>query len=1178
MPGYVGGDPYQSPTFGKSLSLRVDGGFNAVSINPSGRDVVLASRQGLYVINLDDPFSPPRWVYDKTPWQVADVQWCPHPAKPYWVVSTSNQKAIIWNLARSSVNAVEYVLHGHSRAVTDITFNFDHPDLLATCSIDTYIHAWDMRSPNRPFYTTTDWHSGASQVQWNYKQSNILASAQGNDVCIWDLRMGSTPLYKLSDHSGSVNNIDFNKHRGTEIMTSSNDGTVKFWDYSKSSTRPMKTIRTNFPVWRGRYSPFGEGFLVMPTVGGGNSVFMQNLSPKDFEEEDSVESNLQPVYVFKGHTNFVTDFIWRSRHSYNTDIDDREFQLITWSKDCDLRLWPLTDDIYENMDFERGKRLQEKFPNYEYSSYNREPESSHIMPKDSYKARKEIFVTTSGTRNNNDLNHITWLSGVRMNHSNSSEDLFKTNKYQNLGEEVSAIGHKFPKIVFEKISVSTGELIITLNGPWSEITPGESIFLRIEVQIPNKYPSKGRIPIFHIEENSNLSQNQRSKIISSLKDISKKYSELNLYCLEPCIKFILGEEVDLNNLADGKDDFSSFDLADKLYFEDFSSLSSSDILSKNLSDLSSDSEDESFKVDLAKQQSNPLTNNMAGRDLQFDSTPVPNECGAVWSPTGQLFCFFTNNSSSNKAQNNFLKLRVKMNLKNNNLKRSELKSIMEDKGPNQANSNNEQSKNIRPKRYVDIIAASSNNLSSNNFTYSSDNDDSNEESSDEFSDDWGDILKNDLNFKTKFSTMNEFLPQVLTSLQSGSMKGLESLRKTKNCVIQKDFSYLIPDKRELALEYQFIDAHPEELARINASVSNSYGYDEISHCWQALSDLLMEQEDVNPYTLIWDNHPMGIRWFINQAIIYFESQNNLQMLAMLACVLANFNKDIGSNDLIENDNEYIETMKRVESVVTFSHFENNDSRFDSQSLHSVGHHRKTSSFSETQRRSLFTTSPDNTSIQSDDYFNFRASHSNHPSTYEMNHRGSFRSQRTNTNLQLNAAFQGKQILPIANIHFELIDDEVIDAIENPIHTFFAIEDISKLQWYQYQYSKLLFRWGLPIERAKLLKLDINSVGIKDKNNTRQNSYLNSKGEFYVDNQFLHTDNIGTIGINWRENVDNDLTFKNCVYCNHPADRSVFICGNCQHIMHPKCAQVWWKVDSECPSGCGCHCPDVFDLE
>lgn len=285
--GYIGKGPSNSPTFGKSLSLKVDGGFNAVSINPSGRDVVLASRNGLYIIDLDDPFSPPRWLQHITPWQVADVQWSPHPAKPYWVVSTSNQKALIWNLARTSSDAIDHVLHGHSRAITDINFNPENPDILATCSVDTYVHAWDMRSPHRPFYTTSAWRSGASQVKWNYKDSNILASAHSNDIYIWDLRMGSTPLHKLVGHDSSVNSIDFNRFKSSEIMSSSNDGTVKFWDISKGSDNCTSTVSTDFPIWRGRYLPFGNGFCIMPQEGGGNAVYLSTLK----EQENLNESN-----------------------------------------------------------------------------------------------------------------------------------------------------------------------------------------------------------------------------------------------------------------------------------------------------------------------------------------------------------------------------------------------------------------------------------------------------------------------------------------------------------------------------------------------------------------------------------------------------------------------------------------------------------------------------------------------------------------------------------------------------------------------------------------------------------------------------------------------------------------------------------------------------------------------
>ncbi|CAI4873039.1 AFH_G0010020.mRNA.1.CDS.1 [Saccharomyces cerevisiae] len=487
--------PYNSPTFGKSLSLKVDGGFNAVSINPSGRDIVLASRQGLYIIDLDDPFTPPRWLHHITPWQVADVQWSPHPAKPYWIVSTSNQKAIIWNLAKSSSNAIEFVLHGHSRAITDINFNPQHPDVLATCSVDTYVHAWDMRSPHRPFYSTSSWRSAASQVKWNYKDPNVLASSHGNDIFVWDLRKGSTPLCSLKGHVSSVNSIDFNRFKYSEIMSSSNDGTVKFWDYSKSTTESKRTVTTNFPIWRGRYLPFGEGYCIMPMVGGNNAVYLVNLCDDD-DSEQNKKTKLQPIYAFKGHSDRVIDFLWRSRHTYDGDYDDREFQLVTWSKDCDLKLWPISDSIYGKVNFDRGKRLEEKLPDYDYCSYNKEPENRENVQKNEFRRLRENFVTTSGLKKNK-TNHITWLSGIRMNSATSQEDLFNETKIQNLGEEVSAIGHKFPKVVFEKISVSTRELCLTLNGPWSEENPDDYIFLRISINFPPNYPNKGDPPQIH---------------------------------------------------------------------------------------------------------------------------------------------------------------------------------------------------------------------------------------------------------------------------------------------------------------------------------------------------------------------------------------------------------------------------------------------------------------------------------------------------------------------------------------------------------------------------------------------------------------------------------------------------------------------------------------------------------
>lgn len=1138
MTGYVGGDPYESPSFGKSLSLRVDGGVNAISINPSGRDVVLASRQGLHIIDLDDPFSPPRWLRHITPWQVADVQWSPHPAKPYWVISTSNQKAIIWNLARSSDNAIEHVLHKHFRAISDINFSHLHPDILATCSIDTYVHAWDMRSPNRPFYTTRDWRSGASQVKWNYIDQNVLASAHGNDVTIWDLRKGSTPLGKLVGHGSSVNSIDFNRFKKTEIMTGSNDGTVKFWDYSVSCTTAKKTIKADFPIWRGRYLPFGEGCAIMPTFGGKNSVYIASLAGK--ENEENTDTKLQPLYAFKGHTDRVTDFLWRSRHTYNTNVDDRDFQLVTWSKDCDLRLWPVPDIVLNKVGFDRNKSLDQRMHNYEYVTYNKEPERAHVENKvDSYKRIKETFVTTSGLKKSKDLSHITWLSGVRMNHSDSSENIFKEKTIQNLGEEVSLVGHKFPKIIFEKISVSTGDLIITLNGPWASDNADEYVFLRIYVKVPSEYPLKGNLPNFLIEDNGNLTQDQRQEILRSLKSITQRYTDAGLYCLEPCLRLLLGEKVNLDDISQDEEPLLNFDIDD---FEGLSSAPSSDNNSQYPTESSSDSEQDDYSNVLLS------TKNLEGdalseKDSAFDSTPVPNECGAVWSPTGQLFCFFVSETRQEKKQQAILRLTSRDNAKQNKIVKSYPKPWVENEsllGADPAN------KILRPKTYLETISHTVSGQGNSN--YSSDNDSSSYDSSDSFDEDWSDILRNEIVVRTKLPALHGNFTKNFGSVQSESGKTIDSTKKHINIVFSQNFSFLIPERKELALEYQLtsLNGDLEKVSRNNALVAEKFNLEEISHCWQILSDLLMTNQDENPYNLKWDNHPMGIKWFLKEAISYFEKQKNIQMISMICCVVANELFRAQSSPKTEESEEKME--QTVHSIVTFKMNDSGDSwRNESHSQYS---NSMTSSYLEAMKKNR--QSPDEISIKSEDYFSAR--HHNYGNKIQSLSPPLSTAMQPGIILSRSQGYRAN----VPDIYVQLVHDDVLEAIADPVRHLMDPDDAKKFRSYSYQYAKLLFRWGLPLERVEMIKF---SYITKQEDSKKSVSHLADDQE----------DSFGGLTVAWINEYKNNIASQHCNYCGLKVTRSVFVCQKCEHIMHAACAREWWKHSSECSSGCGCHC-------
>src|SRR5271168_1967768 len=132
---------FDSTTFEADVSIHVDRKVGSASISPSGRDVALASyvfsslvlvslplrrtqltrffyrTDGLDIIDLDSPLNPPRHLRHGLPWLVADVQWSPFAVRDYWVVSTSNQKALLWNLNMqedASRGAIERTLHGHT--------------------------------------------------------------------------------------------------------------------------------------------------------------------------------------------------------------------------------------------------------------------------------------------------------------------------------------------------------------------------------------------------------------------------------------------------------------------------------------------------------------------------------------------------------------------------------------------------------------------------------------------------------------------------------------------------------------------------------------------------------------------------------------------------------------------------------------------------------------------------------------------------------------------------------------------------------------------------------------------------------------------------------------------------------------------------------------------------------
>ncbi|KAG0148717.1 hypothetical protein CROQUDRAFT_75131 [Cronartium quercuum f. sp. fusiforme G11] len=359
-----------SDTFYQTLELSLNEPILGLSISPENRDVVLGARKGLFIVDLNHPYQPPRFLAHSATWDVADIQWSPHPERRKWVASTSSQKALIWNLDlpyhsqmtsqknstsnmtgdptlnpdRTAHSPIEFVLEAHTRAICDINWSVFNVDVLATCGIDSYVYAFDLRSGSRAVQGFCAWNSPATQVKWNRQNSHLLASSHDSRVLVWDTRRPGSPLLEIKAHDEKIYGVDWSRRSGDWLVTCSLDKTVKFWSIN-SPQAPSQTIETPSPVRRARHLPFGHGVMTLP----------QRLDRVLRMWSQSCPTN--PIAIFAGHKDTVREFVWRTRGGENSAYDDRQFQLVTWGNDRKLRLWPVSQDVLDKAGFKLGSPI-----------------------------------------------------------------------------------------------------------------------------------------------------------------------------------------------------------------------------------------------------------------------------------------------------------------------------------------------------------------------------------------------------------------------------------------------------------------------------------------------------------------------------------------------------------------------------------------------------------------------------------------------------------------------------------------------------------------------------------------------------------------------------------------------------------------------------------------------------
>uniref|UniRef100_A0AAX7UYA0 RWD domain-containing protein n=1 Tax=Astatotilapia calliptera TaxID=8154 RepID=A0AAX7UYA0_ASTCA len=273
-----------------------DAQATAMSVDCLGSHAVLSGRRFLYLVNLELPSEPSRKIGRQSKWDVGTVQWNPHRSDAHVFAASSNQRVDLYSW-RDGCGETHTSLQGHTRVISDLDWSWFEPEFLVTSSVDTYIYIWDTRDTRKPTLALSA-VAGASQVKWNKKNQNLLASSHDGDVRIWDKRKPNTAAEYVAAHLSKIHGLDWHPDSEFIFATSSQDNSVR---------------------------PFSNGLVtvMVPQLRRENSLLLWS----------TLDLN-SPVHAFVGHDDVVLEFQWRPQKEGSKD-----YQLVTWSRDQTLRIW-----------------------------------------------------------------------------------------------------------------------------------------------------------------------------------------------------------------------------------------------------------------------------------------------------------------------------------------------------------------------------------------------------------------------------------------------------------------------------------------------------------------------------------------------------------------------------------------------------------------------------------------------------------------------------------------------------------------------------------------------------------------------------------------------------------------------------------------------------------------------
>jgi len=528
---------------------------------------------------------------------------------------------------------------------------------------------------------------------------------------------------------------------------------------------------------------------------------------------------------------------------------------------------------------------------------------------------------------------IDWMSGIKFSKHENMNNRKRSNARrlsllspefnddeewdapESLQDEIVRIHGQLPKIIFDNVDVEKRTLVASMNGPWG--VNDSAIYLKVTIVFPSHYPGN-KAPSFTLNKTQLMSDEVHSKLKQEVHQIAERFVAQRKGCLEATLCYLLGE-VDLEASTSWLEDTRDAD--DEL-----------DILDES----SSDEDDEDIPAGASAMMSQELDSSGVGEAFgpvhRNVNVPRPNTCGARFSPSGKLVCFFP------PPKEEKMKSLLETLVTNNNA-RSRTDHSFETFGRLQNNSS------PQPLKTYSITSESKSDSEGSDYSdasYSSDSDSTRYQvprihMSDYFR---RSVVKRGFN-RLSPTVLSQRSSAGATNTGTGTGTGITGKTrapKYKNRISIHDVNDMLPSKKILAAEYAIFGDGPD-VCKANALVAERHGYDDLAAIWRYTAMLLhnevpleiLDQIDQSEPVLVVAKSPSTpkyrrdsgsdsgvdltydsgndpnilsgrVKWgasplakdLIQDLFKHFERRADVQMLAMLSCV---FNEPAVKNNV-----------------------------------------------------------------------------------------------------------------------------------------------------------------------------------------------------------------------------------------------------------------------------------------